>query len=48
MKKPAGGQLPEQQKVADKAYNSKRAIGERGNSLLETKSEVLRCGSLFP
>lgn len=40
IKKLAGGQLTAQHKTANKAHNSKRAIGERGNSLLKTNIRI--------
>ncbi|WP_067540407.1 HARBI1 family protein [Nocardia crassostreae] len=48
VKKPAGGQLTEEQKAANKAHNSKRAVGECGNSLLKTTFKALRRVSLCP
>jgi hypothetical protein len=48
IKKPADGQLTDEQKTANKAHNSKRAIGERGNSLLKTTFKALRRVSLCP
>jgi hypothetical protein len=36
IKKPQGGKLTEDQKTHNKAHNGKRAVGERGNSLLKT------------
>ncbi|MDE1675477.1 IS5/IS1182 family transposase, partial [Nocardia gipuzkoensis] len=36
------------QKTANKVHNSKRAIGERGNSLLKTTCKALRRVSLCP
>lgn len=47
-KKPQGGQLAEDQKVRNKAHNGKRAVGERGNSLLKTTFKALRNVSLCP
>jgi hypothetical protein len=48
VKKPKGGQLSEQQKAHNKAHNGKRAVGERGNSLLKTTFKALRNVSLCP
>lgn len=48
LKKPADGQLSDKQKAANKAHNSKRAIGERGNSLLKTTFKALWRVSLCP
>jgi DDE superfamily endonuclease len=39
-KKPTGGELTEEQKSHNKIHNGKRAIGERGNSLLKTTFKV--------
>jgi hypothetical protein len=36
VKKPQGGELTDDQKTCNKAHNGKRAVGERGNSLLKT------------
>lgn len=47
-KKPKGGQLTDEQKTRNKAHNGKRAIGERGNSLLKTTFKTLRNISLCP
>jgi DDE superfamily endonuclease len=47
-KKPAGGELTDDQKTHSKAHNGKRAIGERGNSLLKTTFKALRNVSLCP
>lgn len=47
-KKPQGGQLTDDQKTHNKAHNGKRAIGERGNSLLKTTFKALRNISLCP
>ena len=47
-KKPKGGKLTEEQKTHNKAHNGKRAIGERGNSLLKTTFKALRNVSLDP
>jgi hypothetical protein len=47
-KKPKGGQLTEDQKVYNTAHNGKRAVGERGNSLLKTTFKALRNVSLCP
>ena len=47
-KKPQGGELTEEQKAHNKVHNSKRAIGERGNSLLKTTFKALRNISLCP
>jgi hypothetical protein len=47
-KKPQGGELTDQQKDHNKAHNGKRAIGERGNSLLKTSFKALRNISLCP
>jgi hypothetical protein len=48
IKKPKNGQLTDAQKAYNKAHNSKRAIGERGNSLLKTTFKALRNVSLCP
>jgi hypothetical protein len=48
VKKPVGGQLSDEQMTANKAHTSKRAIGERGNSLLKTTFTALRRVSLCP
>ncbi|APA97247.1 hypothetical protein NS506_03194 [Nocardia seriolae] len=42
VKKPAGGRLTEAQRAANKAHNGKRALGERGNSLLKMTFKALR------
>jgi hypothetical protein len=47
-KKPKGGELTKQQKNHNKAHNGKRAVGERGNSLLKTTFKALRNISLCP
>jgi len=47
-KKPKGGELTDEQKTYNKAHNAKRAIGERGNSLLKTTFKALRNISLCP
>jgi hypothetical protein len=47
-KKPKGGELTEEQKTYNKTHNGKRAIGERGNSLLKTTFKALRNISLCP
>jgi len=47
-KKPKGGQLTDEQKTHNKAHNGKRAVGERGNSLLKTTFKALRNVSLCP
>jgi hypothetical protein len=47
-KKPQGGQLTEDQKTHNKAHNGKRAVGERGNSLLKTSFKALHNISLCP
>ncbi len=47
-KKPAGGELTDEQKDHNKAHNGKRAIGERGNSLLKNTFKALRNVSLCP
>jgi hypothetical protein len=47
-KKPKGAELTEEQKTHNKAHNGKRAIGERGNSLLKTTFKALRNISLCP
>jgi hypothetical protein len=36
VKKPADGELTDDQQTPNKAHNNKRAVGERGNSLLKT------------
>lgn len=48
VKKPQGGELTDQQKTLNKAHNGKRAIGERGNSLLKMTFKALRNISLCP
>ena len=48
VKKPQGGELSEEQKTRNKAHNGKRAVGERGNSLLKTTFKALRNVSLCP
>lgn len=45
-KKPKGGRLTTTQQQLNKAHNSLRAIGERGNSLLKTTFKALRNVSL--
>ena len=47
-KKPKDGELTEEQKAHNKTHNGKRAIGERGNSLLKTTFKALRNISLDP
>lgn len=47
-KKPQGGELTEDQKNHNKTHNGKRAVGERGNSLLKTTFKALRNISLCP
>jgi len=47
-KKPQGGQLTDEQKAHNKTHNGKRAVGERGNSLLKTTFKALRNVSLCP
>jgi hypothetical protein len=47
-KKPQGGELTEEQAAHNKAHNGKRAVGERGNSLLKTTFKALRNVSLCP
>jgi len=47
-KKPKDGQLTEEQKTHNKAHNGKRAVGERGNSLLKMTFKALRNVSLCP
>ena len=47
-KKPQGGELTDDQKTHNKVHNGKRAIGERGNSLLKTTFKALRNVSLCP
>jgi hypothetical protein len=47
-KKPKGGELTDDQKDHNKAHNAKRAVGERGNSLLKTTFKALRNISLCP
>ena len=47
-KKPKGGRLTTQQQQLNKAHNSLRAIGERGNSLLKMTFKALRNVSLDP
>lgn len=48
VKKPQGGELTDDQKASNKAHNGKRAVGERGNSLLKTTFKALRNVSLCP
>jgi DDE superfamily endonuclease len=48
IKKPQGGHLTDDQKAHNKTHNGKRAIGERGNSLLKTTFKALRNISLCP
>ncbi|MGN9912663.1 transposase family protein [Phytohabitans sp. LJ34] len=47
-KRPKGGRLTLVQQQLNKAHNSVRAIGERGNSLLKTTFKALRNVSLDP
>jgi hypothetical protein len=47
-KKPAGGKLTDDQRTHNKLHNAKRAIGERGNSLLKTTFKALRRVSVCP
>jgi hypothetical protein len=47
-KKPKGGRLTPEQQLLNKAHNSLRAIGERGNSLLKMTFRALRNVSLDP
>jgi DDE superfamily endonuclease len=47
-KKPKGGELTEEQKTHNKSHNGKRAVGERGNSLLKTSFKALRNISVCP
>ena len=47
-KKPKDGQLTDEQKAHNKAHNGKRAVGERGNSLLKMTFKALRNVSLCP
>lgn len=47
-KKPQSGELTDDQKTHNKEHNGKRAIGERGNSLLKTTFTALRNISLCP
>jgi DDE superfamily endonuclease len=47
-KRPKDGQLTDDQKAYNKAHNGKRAVGERGNSLLKTTFKALRNVSLCP
>ena len=47
-KKPKDSQLTEEQKTHNKAHNGKRAVGERGNSLLKMTFKALRNISLCP
>lgn len=47
-KKPKGGELTDEQKIHNKAHNGKRAVGERGNSLLKTSFKALRNISVCP
>lgn len=48
IKKPAGGQLTDAQKAHNRTHNGRRAIDERGNSLLKTTFKALRNVSLCP
>jgi len=48
IKKPKNNELTDEQKTHNKAHNGKRAIGERGNSLLKTTFKALRNVSLCP
>jgi len=48
VKKPQGGELTESRRTRNKAHNGKRAVGERGNSLLKTKFKALRNVSFVP
>lgn len=48
IKKPKGGQLTAEQKAHNKVHNGKRAVGERGNSLLKTTFKAVRNVSLCP
>ncbi len=47
-KTPKGGQLTDVEQQFNKAHNSLRAVGERGNSLLKTTFKALRRVSLCP
>jgi hypothetical protein len=47
-KKPQGGQLTNEQKTHNTTHNGKRAVGERGNSVLKTTLTALRNISLCP
>jgi len=47
-KKPKGGTLTDEQKIYNRAHNGKRAIGERGNSLLKMTFKALRNVSVDP
>src|SRR5215207_6646413 len=47
-KKPKGGRLTDEQKAHNRAHNGKRAIGERGNSLLKMTFKALRNVSVDP
>lgn len=47
-KKPKDGQLTDEQKTHNKAHNGKRAVGERGNSLLKMTFKALRNISVCP
>ena len=47
-KKPKDQALTDKQKAHNRAHNAKRAIGERGNSLLKTTFKALRNISLCP
>jgi hypothetical protein len=47
-KEPKGGRLTTEQQQLNKAHNSPRAIGERGNSLLKMTFKALRNVSLDP
>lgn len=48
VKTPAGGELTDEQKTSNKAHNGRRAVGERGNSLLKVTFKALRNVSLCP
>ena len=47
-KRPKGGELSGTRKTFNKIHNDKRAVGERGNSLLKMTFKALRNVSLCP
>lgn len=48
MKKPIASNLTDDQRSANKTHNGRRAIGERGNSLLKSAFKALRRVTLCP